>query len=52
MGLLQGLEMALDVDLAIEGQGSEDKKAFLKIAREKGLGAALNWRESRFSTNN
>ena len=48
MGLLQGLEMALDVDLAIEGEGSEDKKTFLKIAQEKGLGAALNWRESRF----
>jgi len=49
MGLLQALDMALDVDLAIEGEGSEDKQAFLKLAREKGLRAALEWRESRFS---
>ena len=48
MGLLQGLEMALDVDLKIEGEGSEDKKMFLKIAREEGLSAALKWRENRF----
>ena len=48
MGLLQGLEMALDVDLKIEGEGSEDKKIFLKIAREEGLSAALKWRENRF----
>jgi enoyl-CoA hydratase len=49
MGLLQALDMALDVDLAIEGEGSDDKRNFLKLAREKGLRAALDWRESRFS---
>lgn len=48
MGLGQALEMALDTDLLIEGQGTDDKRTFLKIARDKGLGAALAWREARF----
>ena len=52
MGILQALDMALDTDLAIEGEGSEDKRAFLKLARDKGLRAALEWRENRFSEEN
>ncbi|WP_342641545.1 enoyl-CoA hydratase/isomerase family protein [Rhodoligotrophos ferricapiens] len=47
-GMLEALESALDIDLAIEGGGSPDKIAFMDIAREKGLKAALAWRDARF----
>lgn len=47
-GLLQGLEIALDMDLAIEGEGSPDKQRFMDIARAEGLKAALAWRDARF----
>ena len=49
MGLLQALNMALDMDLIIEGEGSDDKRTFLTLAREKGLRAALEWRAARFT---
>ena len=49
MGMGEALEMALDIDLHIEGEGSPDKRAFLDIARRDGLRAALAWRDSRFS---
>jgi len=49
MGMGEALEAALDIDLIIEGQGSSDKIAFMEIAREKGLRAALDWRDARFA---
>ena len=50
MGMGEALEMALDIDLHIEGEGSPDKRLFLDIARRDGLRAALAWRDSRFPT--
>jgi enoyl-CoA hydratase/carnithine racemase len=47
-GMLEALESALDIDLAIEGAGSPDKIAFMDIARRDGLKAALAWRDARF----
>ena len=49
MGMEEALQAALDIDLAIEGQGSPDKRDFMDIARRDGLRAALAWREARFS---
>ena len=48
MGLVDALEAALDIDLAIEGAGSADKVEFMKIARKDGLRAAIAWRDGRF----
>jgi enoyl-CoA hydratase len=48
MGLAEALEAALDIDLAIEGEGSVDKRQFMEIARKDGLRAAIAWRDSRF----
>lgn len=48
MGMDEALEAALDIDLAIEGQGSPDKREFMDIARRDGLRAALAWRDARF----
>jgi enoyl-CoA hydratase/carnithine racemase len=49
MGLTEALEEALDIDLAIEGEGSADKKKFMEIARTDGLRAAIAWRDARFA---
>ena len=49
MGMDEALQVALDIDLAIEGQGSPDKREFMDIARRDGLRAALNWRDARFA---
>jgi enoyl-CoA hydratase len=46
--MLDALEEALAVDLAIEGAGSPDKIEFMEIARRDGLKAALTWRDARF----
>jgi enoyl-CoA hydratase len=46
--MLQALEEALAIDLAIEGAGSPDKARFMEIARRDGLKAALAWRDARF----
>ncbi len=48
MGLNEALQEALDIDLAIEGEGSADKKRFMEIARSDGLRAAIAWRDARF----
>ena len=48
MGMAEALEMALDVDLLIEGEGTADKRQFLAVAREQGLRAAIAWRDARF----
>jgi enoyl-CoA hydratase/carnithine racemase len=46
--MLEALEEALAIDLAIEGAGSPDKAQFMDIARREGLRAALAWRDGRF----
>lgn len=48
MGLVDALEAALDIDLAIEGAGSADKIEFMQVARKDGLRAAISWRDARF----
>jgi enoyl-CoA hydratase len=48
MGLLEALDAALDIDLAIEGEGNNDKRKFMEIARRDGLRAAIAWRDGRF----
>jgi enoyl-CoA hydratase len=48
MGLIEALDDALDIDLAIEGNGSDDKRAFMEIARKEGLRRAIAWRDARF----
>lgn len=50
MGMEEALEAALDIDLAIEGAGSPDKREFMDIARRDGLRAALVWRDARFTS--
>lgn len=49
MGMDEALQVALDIDIAIEGQGSPDKQAFMDRARRDGLKAALAWRDARFA---
>jgi len=46
--MLEALEEALAIDLAVEGAGSPDKLQFMEIARRDGLKAALAWRDARF----
>lgn len=48
MGLAQGLQAALDIDIQIESEGSPDKRRFFEIAKAQGLRAAFAWRDSRF----
>ena len=47
MGMGRALEMALDVDLQIEGEGTAVKREFLRIARADGLRSAIAWRDAR-----
>ena len=47
--MLEALEEALAIDLAIEGAGSPDKIQFMEVARRDGLKAALAWRDARFA---
>jgi enoyl-CoA hydratase len=51
MGLVEALNAALDIDLAIEGEGSDDKRRFMEIARKEGLRKAIAWRDARFGGN-
>jgi enoyl-CoA hydratase/carnithine racemase len=48
-GLQTALRMALDIDHGIESHGSPDKRAFMDIARERGMRAAIVWRDERFA---
>ena len=50
MGMGEALEAALDIDTQIEGEGTEDKRRFLEIARRDGLRAAIAWRDARFAS--
>jgi enoyl-CoA hydratase/carnithine racemase len=47
-GMETALRAALEIDHAIESQGSPDKKQFMDIARARGLNAAIAWRDARF----
>lgn len=47
--MAEALEAALSIDLQIEGTGSLDKAMFMEVARQKGLRAAIAWRDARFS---
>ena len=47
-GMREALTVGLDIDHGIESHGSPDKQAFMDIARDKGLRAALDWRDARF----
>jgi enoyl-CoA hydratase len=51
MGLVEALNAALDIDLAVEGKGSDDKRRFMEIARKEGLRRAIAWRDARFGGN-
>ena len=48
-GLPTALRMALDIDHTIESHGSPDKRAFMDIARERGMREAIAWRDARFA---
>lgn len=49
MGMKAALRAALDVDIMIEGEGSQLKRDFLGRVREEGLEKALAWRERKFA---
>lgn len=49
MGMQAALRAALDIDILIEGEGSQLKREFLRIVRDEGLANALSWREARVS---
>lgn len=48
-GMQSALQTALDIDHTIESHGSPDKQAFMEIARERGMRAAIAWRDARFA---
>jgi len=52
MGMTNALRAALDIDIMIEGEGSQLKRDFLQVVRKEGLGKALAWREARYATTN
>jgi hypothetical protein len=43
------LKVALDIDHTIESHGSPDKRAFMDVARERGMRGAIAWRDARFA---
>jgi hypothetical protein len=45
----RALRMALDIDHTIESHGSPDKRAFMDVARERGMRLAIAWRDARFA---
>lgn len=48
-GMSTALRMALEIDHAIESHGSSDKRAFMDVARERGMRQAIAWRDARFA---
>ncbi len=50
MGMQRALRAALDIDIMIEGEGSQLKRDFLQVVSRDGLGKALAWREARYAT--
>ncbi|UFS68046.1 enoyl-CoA hydratase/isomerase family protein (plasmid) [Paracoccus denitrificans] len=49
MGMQAALRASLDIDILLEGEGTDLKRGFLKVLRDQGLGKALAWREARFA---
>jgi enoyl-CoA hydratase len=47
-GMKDTLRHALDIDHAVETAVSPDKKAFMDVARERGMREAIRWRDRRF----
>ncbi|WP_026759047.1 enoyl-CoA hydratase/isomerase family protein [Sediminimonas qiaohouensis] len=47
-GMTKALERSLEIDIELEAEGSDDKRAFLEEMRTGGLRAALAWRDQRF----
>jgi len=47
MGMKDALRSALDIDIMIEGEGTDLKRGFLKVVRKEGMAKALAWREQR-----
>lgn len=45
MGMQQALARALEIEVAIGTGGGPRKHEFLRIQREQGLKAALEWRD-------
>lgn len=48
-GMPTALRMALEIDHTIESHGSPDKRAFMDVARERGMRQAIAWRDARFA---
>lgn len=48
-GMPTALRTALDIDHGIESHGSPDKRAFMDIARARGMREAIAWRDARFA---
>jgi enoyl-CoA hydratase/carnithine racemase len=48
-GMPAALKVALDIDHTIESHGSPDKRAFMDVARERGMREAIAWRDARFA---
>lgn len=48
MGMRQALLAALETDLVVTAAGSPEKEEFNQLRRDKGLKAALAWRDAKF----
>jgi len=48
-GMPTALKVALDIDHTIESHGSPDKRAFMDVARERGMREAIAWRDARYA---
>ena len=48
-GMPAALKVALDIDHTIESHGSPDTRAFMDIARARGMRDAIAWRDARFA---
>lgn len=48
-GMPTALRTALDIDHGIESHGSPDKRAFMDVARARGMREAIAWRDARFA---
>lgn len=48
-GMPTALKVALDIDHGIESHGCPDKRAFMDVARERGMREAIAWRDARFA---
>jgi enoyl-CoA hydratase len=49
MGMRDALKASLDIDIILNSTPSAEKAEFMRLRKEKGLKAALAWRDARFS---